>query len=141
LVESLINDLVKANMIVRGEEPKGLVLAQAPDHIAVVDVLKVVQHQPHSGPQGFAVGTDIISRVLLRRDAAVESALEGITLMSLIKNPSGTLEQDAGWESSSEMGRDAAAQNESLQDATGYPSSLQEKSSADFPTRTKWRSD
>ena len=141
LVESLINDLVKANMIVRGEEPKGLVLAQAPDHIAVVDVLKVVQHQPHSGPQGFAVGTDIISRVLLRRDAAIESALEGITLMSLIKDPSGALEQDAGWEASSEMGLDATAQNEALQDATGNPSSLQEKSSADFPTRTKWRSD
>jgi hypothetical protein len=39
------------------------------------------------------------------------------------------------------MGLDATAQNEALQDATGNPSSLQEKSSADFPTRTKWRSD
>ncbi|MEJ2231638.1 MAG: Rrf2 family transcriptional regulator, partial [Nitrospirales bacterium] len=94
LVESLLNDLVKAKMIVRGDDPKGLVLAQAPENMRIVDVLRVVQHQPHGGPQAFAVGTDNISQLLMRRDAAIDEALEGITLRHLVKDQTGSLEQE-----------------------------------------------
>ncbi len=94
LVESLLNDLVKAKMIVRGDDPKGLVLAQAPENMRIVDVLRVVQHQPHGGPQAFAVGTDNISQLLMRRDAAIDEALEGITLRHLVKDQTGSPEQE-----------------------------------------------
>ncbi|MGE0473262.1 MAG: YhjD/YihY/BrkB family envelope integrity protein [Nitrospirales bacterium] len=98
LVESLINDLVKAGMVFRTEDPEGLVLARAPESISVVEVLRVVQHQPHSGPQSFSVGTDVMSQVLMRRDAAVEEALEGMTLRSLIKNQPGSSDQEENGE-------------------------------------------
>jgi membrane protein len=140
LVESLMNDLVAAKMIVRGHDPKGLVLAQAPENIAVAEVLRVVQHQPHGGPQAFAVGTDTISQVLMRRDAAVEVALEGLTLRNLIGDPPGASEQDADWESSPEMNLDAATGSEAGRDITGNPNSLQKSSQADRPAEGHWRS-
>ena len=94
LVESLVTDLVKAGMIFRTDDPQGLVLARPPESIPVADVLRVVQQQPHSGPQSFSMGTDVMSQVLMRRDAAVEAALEGMTLRNLVKDPTGPLEQE-----------------------------------------------
>ena len=140
LVESLINDLVKAKMIVKGDDPKGLVLAQAPEHIAVVDVLRVVQHRSDGGPKAFAVGTDHISRLLMRRDAAVEAALKGMTLRNFIKDPSAPFEQDAGWESSPEMDPDVAARSEPVPGPAGNPGFAPEKTQADLPAVEKWRS-
>jgi len=133
LVESLMNDLVTAKMIVRGDDPKGLVLAQAPENIAVVEVLRVVQHQPHGGPQAFAVGTDNISQVLMRRDAAVEAALGGLTLRNLIRDPPPASEMDAAWEPPPEMNLDPAPRSESVRDIPGNPDSLQKKIQADLP--------
>ena len=102
-VESLTNDLMQANMLMRTEKPKGLVLARPPEAIAVADVLKVVQHQLHNGPQGFTVGTDKISQLLMRRDAAVQGALEGITLRNLVKDQPIDPVSDEEWESSTEV--------------------------------------
>ncbi|MDH4192675.1 MAG: YihY family inner membrane protein [Nitrospirota bacterium] len=93
LVESLINDLVKAGMVFRTDDPQGLVLARPPESIPVGEVLRVVQHQPHSGPQSFSMGTDGISQLLMRRDAAIDAALDGITLRNLAQDPIGPPEQ------------------------------------------------
>lgn len=101
LVESLIHDLVKAKIIFRTDDPQGLVLSKPPESIPVVEVLRVVQHQPHGGPQSFSVGTDVMSQVLLRRDAAVETALEGLTLRSLIKESTDATDQEECVDSSS----------------------------------------
>ncbi len=101
-VDSLISDLMQANMLVRTENPKGLVLARPPESIAVADVLKVVQHQLHNGPQGFTVGTDKISQLLMRRDAAVQGALEGITLRNLVRDQPIDPVSDEEWESATE---------------------------------------
>jgi hypothetical protein len=76
----------------------------------------------------------------MRRDAAVEAALEGITLRNFIKDPSVPFEQDAGWESSPEMDPDAAARSESVPGPAGNPDFPQEKTQADLPTVEKWRS-
>jgi DNA-binding IscR family transcriptional regulator len=139
-VESLINDLVTAKMIVRGDDPKGLVLAQAPENISVVDVLRVVQHQPHAGPQAFAVGADTISQLLIRRDAAVETALEGKTLRSLLNDSSLSLEQDVGLESTSEMDLGPGSRSQSVQDPPDNPDSLKENTPGDSPSSENWRS-
>jgi len=103
LVESLTSDLIQANMLLRTEKPGGVALARPPETIAVVDVLKVVQHQLHNGPQGFTVGTDKISQLLLRRDAAVQGALEGITLRHLVKDQPIDPVSDEEWERSAEI--------------------------------------
>lgn len=97
LVESLINDLVKAQIIFRTDDPAGLVLARPPESIPLVEVLRVVQHQPHSGPQSFSVGNDIVSQLLLKRDAAIESALSGITLKNLVQDHGSPSVQDVDW--------------------------------------------
>jgi len=102
LVQTLIKDLVKAGMVLRTDEPPGLVLARPPESISVVEALRVVQQQSHSGPQSFSVGTDIIGQVLMRRDAAIETALEGMTLRSLVKEPPGSSDQEDNLEMPSE---------------------------------------
>ncbi len=102
-IQSLTNDLIQANMLLRTEKPKGLALARPPEAIAIADVLKVVQHQLHNGPQGFTVGTDKISQVLMRRDAAVQGALEGLTLRYLAKDQSIDLVSDEEWEKPEEI--------------------------------------
>ena len=110
-----------------------VVLAQAPENITVVEVLRIVQHQPHGGPQAFAVGTDNISQVLMRRDAAVEAALGGLTLRNLIRDPPVASELDAAWEPPPEMNLDPAPRSESVRDIPGNPDSLQKKIQADLP--------
>ena len=98
IVETLINDLMKAHILIRTVKPKAVMLAKPPDQIAVVDVLKVVQHQAHHGSGTFSLGTDRISQLLQRRDAAVEGVLEGTTLRELIANqPVGSV-SDEEWE-------------------------------------------
>ena len=133
LVGSLINDLVKANMIVKGDHPKGLVLAQAPENIPVVEVLRVVQHQPHGGPQAFTVGTDIIGRVLMRRDAAVEAALDGLTLRDLLRGQSGGVQEETGGGGSQDQDLGAARHSESEGEVPSTSASLQETIQADLP--------
>lgn len=137
LVGSLINDLVHANMLVRTESPKGVLLARPPETIEVADVLKVVQHQLHNGPQGFTVGTDKISQLLIRRDAAVQGALEGMTLRYLEKDQPLDSVSDEEWEMSSEVDAEAREPLSSVsQDPVVYP----RKSPSDFPPVGKWPS-
>jgi membrane protein len=140
LVGSLISDLVQANMLVRTESPKGVLLARPPETIEVADVLKVVQHQLQNGPQGFTVGTDKISQLLIRRDAAVQGALEGTTLRYLVKDQPLDPVSDEEWEMSSEVDTGLSEAREPLssvsQDPVGYP----RKSPSDIPPVGKWPS-
>ena len=138
LVESLVNDLVKARMIVKGHDPKGLVLAQAPENIPVVEVLRVVQQQSHGGPPAFTVGTDIISRVLMRRDAAVEAALEGLTLRDLLRGRPGGDHEETGDACSQDQDPGAVRHAESEGEVPGTPGSLPETTQADLPVVGKW---
>lgn len=138
LVESLIDDLVKGQMVVKGDKPKGLVLAQAPENIPVVEVLRVVQHQPHDGPQTFTVGSDSISRVLIRRDAAVEVALEGMTLRDLVRRQPEVVEEENGMDHA--QGQDpGGAFHPSEGEASGPSGFLQKTTQADPPGVRKER--
>jgi membrane protein len=95
MVESLINELVQAGMIVRTETPSGLVLAKPPGSISIVEVLRLVQHQSHNPSQTFTLGNDSISHVLMRRDDAIRIALEGMTLKDLVLNSPDSSNSDA----------------------------------------------
>jgi membrane protein len=134
LVGSLISDLVQANMLVRTESPKGVLLARPPETIEVVDVLKVVQHQLHSGPQGFTVGTDKISQLLIRRDAAVQGALKGTTLCHLVKDQSLDTVTDEECAMSSEVDSGLSETRAPLSSMSQDPVSYQKKSPSDFPS-------
>jgi len=138
IVETLINDLMKAHILIRTDKPKGVMLAKPPDQIAVVDVLKVVQHQAHHGSGAFTLGTDRISQLLQRRDAAVQGVLEGTTLRDLIADQPVGSATDEEWEMSSEEDSGLSEAREPLggvpQDPVGYP----RKSPSDLPPVGKW---
>jgi len=138
-VESLIRDLIQADMLLRTEGPKGVVLARPPETIPVVDVLKVVQHQLHNGPQGFAVGTDKISHLLIRRDAAVQGALEGITLKHLVNDQQIAPVSDEEWEISSEEESNLSEPSEPVSSLSSDPVGLPRKSPSNLPSTEKWR--
>ena len=127
-------------MLVRTESPKGVLLARPPETIEVADVLKVVQHQLHNGPQGFTVGTDKISQLLLRRDAAVQGALEGTTLRHLVKDQPLDPVTDEEWEMSSEVDSGLSETKEALSSMSHAPGDFPRKSQSDLPPVGKWPS-
>ena len=84
---NLIDDFVRAGILLRSAEPEGVALARAPETVAVKDVLDIVgdsstREVKNDGP---------VADVLLRRDQAVQKALEGITLKSLIEENASTI--------------------------------------------------
>ena len=84
---NLIDDFVRAGILLRSAEPEGVALARAPETVAVKDVLDIVgdsstREVKNDGP---------VADVLLRRDQAVQKALEGITLKSLIEENTSTI--------------------------------------------------
>jgi membrane protein len=85
---NLIDDFVRGGILLRAAEPEGVALARPPESVSVKDIFDIVgdsaaQDVKNVGP---------VAAVLLRRDQAVEKALEGITLKSLIEeSPSPTL--------------------------------------------------
>ncbi len=114
LVESLMSDLIQANMLLYTEKPKGVALARPPESIAVADILKVVQHQLHNGAHGFTLGTDKISQWLMRRDAAVQGALDGLTLRSLVDGqPIGPISEEE-WDRSLSTPLDQSEEKEDI---------------------------
>jgi membrane protein len=84
---NLIDDFVRAGILLRSAEPEGVALARPPETVAVKDVLDIVgdsaaRELKNSGPA---------ADVLLRRDQAVQKALEGLTLKSLIEENASTV--------------------------------------------------
>jgi DNA-binding IscR family transcriptional regulator len=137
LIDSLISDLIQANMLVRTVRPKGVLLARPPETIPVADVLKVVQHQLHNGPQGFTVGTDTISQLLMRRDEAVQGTLAGITLRHLVNDQHMDQVSDEEWEISSEVPPDQSEAKERISRIAHSPMGFPGESSPDVPSVEK----
>jgi membrane protein len=76
---NLIDDLVKAGVLLRSAEPEGIALARPPDSVTVKEILEIVD-----GAAGDEVKSGgVVSDVLARRDQAVEKTMEGMTLVAL----------------------------------------------------------
>jgi membrane protein len=85
---SLIDEFVRSGILLRSAEPEGIALAKPPERVTVKDILDIVGD---SAAQDLK-STGPVADVLLRRDQAVQKALEGITLKSIIEqNPSAVL--------------------------------------------------
>jgi len=83
-LENLINDFVRAGILLRSAVPEGVALARPPENVTVKDILQIVSDSPLQDAKEAGPVADI----LLRRDQAVQKALEGITLKSLMaENP------------------------------------------------------
>lgn len=78
---NLIDDFVRKGILLKSAEPEGVALARPPENILVKEVLEIV-----GGSTGREEGA--IGEVLRKRDQAIQNALEGITLKSLIEGNS-----------------------------------------------------
>jgi membrane protein len=140
IVEALVNDLIKAHMLICTDKPKGVMLAKPPDQIPVADVLKVVQHQAHHGSGAFALGPDRISQLLQRRDAAVQGVLEGITLQNLVADQPAGSDTNEEWDALVEAGDDSVAKSEIVSPTANLSDSNPEETSSILPAYEKRRS-
>jgi membrane protein len=83
-LENLIDEFVRAGILLRSAEPEGVALAKPPESVLVKEILDIVGGSTR--PEVKNAGP--IGDVLLRRDQAVQKALEGTTLKSLVQeNP------------------------------------------------------
>jgi membrane protein len=79
-LENMFDEFVRAGILLRSAEPEGVALARPPEAVTVREILDVV------GDSAALVGANDgpATHVLWRRDQAVEKALEGMTLRSLV---------------------------------------------------------
>ena len=83
-LENLIDEFVRGGILLRSAEPEGVALARPPESVTVKDILDITGGLPTQEVRNGGPVADI----LLQRDQAIEKALEGITLKSLVaENP------------------------------------------------------
>ena len=88
VLEDLIEDFVASGLLVHTAEPDGVMLARAPDHVTVVEVLGTIREPPSArAVQPPAVPTPVTA-TLQRRDDAVRDALGGLSLRTLASSTS-----------------------------------------------------
>jgi membrane protein len=78
-VDNLVNEFVRAGILLRSAEPPGIALARPPESVTVKEILDIVADT--DVPELRAGG--VIADVLMRRDQAVDNAMEGTNLKSL----------------------------------------------------------
>jgi membrane protein len=84
---SLIDEFIRAGILLRSAEPEGVALARPPEKIAVKDILDIVSDSATRDLENVGPVAD----VLRRRDQAVQKALDGITLKTLIEERQSTI--------------------------------------------------
>jgi len=84
-IGNLIDDFVRAGILLRCAEPEGVALARPPESVTVKNILDIMDDCDAQDVKNAGLVAD----VLLRRDQATQKALEGVTLKSLVaENPS-----------------------------------------------------
>ncbi|MGH7823587.1 MAG: YhjD/YihY/BrkB family envelope integrity protein [Candidatus Binatia bacterium] len=78
-LNNLIEEFIRAGILLRSAEPEGVALARPPETVTAKEMLDIVgdaniQEMKNAGP---------VAELLLRRDQAVQKALEGVTLKTL----------------------------------------------------------
>jgi membrane protein len=86
-LENFIDQFVRAGILLRSADPEGVALARPPEAVTVKDILDIVddsatQDDKNTGPA---------AEILRRRDQAVQNALDGITLKSLVAENRSTI--------------------------------------------------
>jgi membrane protein len=82
-LEELLEDFVESRLLVHTTEPDGVMLARAPEHVTVVDVLGAMREPPASRDVDPAIVPGPVAEALRRRDEAVRGALGTVSLRSL----------------------------------------------------------
>jgi membrane protein len=85
-INKLIDDFVRAGILLKSSDPSGIALARPTDTVTAKEILNVVREDDI---QDFANGGPVAD-LLLREDQAVQKAMEGITLKTLASDPPST---------------------------------------------------
>jgi membrane protein len=86
-VEDFVDQFVRAGILLRSAEPEGVALARPPETVTVKDILDIVSESAMQVVKQAGPAAD----VLRRRDQAVQNALDGITLKSLVAENRSTI--------------------------------------------------
>jgi len=86
-LENFVDRFVRAGILLRSAEPEGIALARPPETLAVKDILDIVDDSAIQDDNNSGPAADI----LLRRDQAVQNALDGITLKALVAENRSTI--------------------------------------------------
>jgi membrane protein len=86
-MENFIDQFVRAGILLRSADPEGVALARPPETVTIKDILDIVADSATQDDKNAGPAADI----LRRRDQAVQNALEGITLKSLIAENRSTI--------------------------------------------------
>jgi membrane protein len=86
-LENVFDEFVRAGILLRSADPEGIALARPPEAVTVREILDVVGDSAapavtNDGPAAHVLG---------QRDQAVEKALEGMTLRSLVAETPSTI--------------------------------------------------
>jgi membrane protein len=87
LVEEQVKQLVDSGILGLMAKPEGIILTRPPELISIKEVLDATNNGPATDTMVPLDSGDPVSEMLRRRDAAVEQALAGRTLRSLIESP------------------------------------------------------
>ena len=88
-LESFVDKFVRAGILLRSAEPEGVALARPPETVTVKDILDFVGDSDTQDDDKKNAGPAV--DILLRRDQAVQNALDGITLKSLVPENRSTI--------------------------------------------------
>jgi membrane protein len=86
-LDNLFDDFVRAGILLRSVEPEGIALARPPEAVPVKEILDIVAGSNAPGVENAGP----VAQVLIRRDQAIERAMEGMTLRSLVAETPSTV--------------------------------------------------
>jgi membrane protein len=86
-MENFIDQFVRAGILLRSADPEGVALARPPETVTIKDILDIVADSATQDDKNAGPAADILQR----RDQAVQNALDGITLRSLISENRSTI--------------------------------------------------
>jgi membrane protein len=86
-LDNIVDEFVRAGILLRSAEPEGIALARPPESVTVKDILDIVSDSAAQDVKNAGPAAD----VLLRRDQAVQKALNGMTLKSLAAESASTI--------------------------------------------------
>lgn len=87
LVEEQVEQLVDSGLLGLMAKPEGIMLAKPPELISIKEILDAINKGQAADATFLLDAGDPVSEMLRRRDAAVEQALAGQTLRSLVEAP------------------------------------------------------
>jgi membrane protein len=86
-LDNLFDEFVRAGILLRSVEPEGVALARPPEAVPVKEILDIVDGSNAPGVENAGPA----AQVLMRRDLAIERAMEGMTLRSLVAETPSTV--------------------------------------------------